>query len=83
MLERGLIARLHFAGTIRLRVFLPYRHYCGGIVLAYVRGMSRVPGEIVMNDTDPQRSTVVGLDVGTSRIVSAQCQESDFLLGRN
>jgi hypothetical protein len=81
LLERGLIARLHFAGTIRLRVFLPYRHYCGGIVLAHVRGMSRVPGEIVMNDTDPQRSTVVGLDVGTSRIVSAQCQESDFLFG--
>lgn len=32
-----------------------------------------------MNETDPQASRVIGLDVGTSRIVSAQCQGTDIL----
>lgn len=34
-----------------------------------------------MNDTDPHGSKAVGLDVGTSRIVSAQCQDEDILFG--
>jgi hypothetical protein len=34
-----------------------------------------------MPDTDPQESRVVGLDMGTSRIVSAQCQGTDILFG--
>jgi hypothetical protein len=32
-----------------------------------------------MNDNGPQRTTAVGLDVGTSRIVAAQCQDTDIL----
>jgi len=32
-----------------------------------------------MNDTDPQRSKAIGLDIGTSRIVAAQCQDADIL----
>jgi len=34
-----------------------------------------------MNDTDPQRSKAIGLDIGTSRVVSAQCQDADILFG--
>ena len=34
-----------------------------------------------MKETDPQGPKVVGLDVGTSRIVSAQCQDADILFG--
>jgi hypothetical protein len=34
-----------------------------------------------MKDTDPQTSKAVGLDVGTSRIVSAQAQDTDILFG--
>ena len=34
-----------------------------------------------MSEIDPQGSRVIGLDVGTSRIVSAQCQGTDILFG--
>jgi hypothetical protein len=34
-----------------------------------------------MIETDPQGSRAVGLDLGTSRIVSAQCQDTDILFG--
>ena len=34
-----------------------------------------------MMETDPQGSRAVGLDLGTSRIVSAQCQDTDILFG--
>ena len=34
-----------------------------------------------MSETDPQGSRVIGLDLGTSRIVSAQCQDTDILFG--
>lgn len=34
-----------------------------------------------MPETDPQGSRAVGLDLGTSRVVSAQCQDSDILFG--
>jgi hypothetical protein len=34
-----------------------------------------------MIETDPQGSRAVGLDLGTSRIVSAQCQDADILFG--
>src|SRR5271170_2327219 len=34
-----------------------------------------------MKEMDPQGPKVVGLDVGTSRIVSAQCQDADILFG--
>jgi len=34
-----------------------------------------------MLETDPQGSRAVGLDLGTSRIVSAQCQDTDILFG--
>src|SRR5579864_9711795 len=34
-----------------------------------------------MKDTDPQTSKAVGLDLGTSRIVSAQALDTDILFG--